>query len=217
MGGWSICNKPGAINRGNELIDKPYSESCEQNRAPILVVLREAFADRCQVLEIGSGTGQHAVYFGAELPHLRWQTSDVPQHHPGIRAWLAGAALPNVLPPITLDVKENGWHGSRYDAVFSAHTLHIMSWPEVERFFEGVGAVLEPGGVLVVYGPFNYGGTYTSESNARFDGWLRQRDPASGVRDFEAVDALARAQGLDLQQDIAMPANNRSLVWHKMT
>jgi len=99
--------------------------------------------------------------------------------------------------------------------VFSANTLHIMSWPEVERFFAGVGAVLEPGGVLVVYGPFNYGGAFTSDSNARFDGWLKQRDPASGVRDFEAVNAQALAQGLVLQQDIAMPANNRSLVWHK--
>ena len=197
------------------MIDKPYSESCEQNRVPILAVLRETFADRRLVLEIGSGTGQHAVYFGAELPHLRWQTADVSPHHPGIRAWLDEAALPNVLPPLALDVNETDWHGGRYDAVFSANTLHIMSWPEVERFFEGVGAVLEPGGVLVVYGPFNYGGAFTSESNARFDGWLKQRDPASGVRDFEAVNALAKAQGLVLQQDIAMPANNRSLVWHK--
>ena len=196
-------------------MDKPFSESCEQNRAPILAVLREAFADRNHVLEIGRGTGQHAVYFGSELPHLRWQTADVPLHHPGIRAWLDEAALPNVLPPITLDVNAHGWHLGRYDAVFSANTLHIMSWPEVERFFEGVGAVLKPGGVLVVYGPFNYGGAYTSKSNARFDGWLKQRNPASGVRDFEAVDALAKSQALVLQRDIAMPANNRSLVWHK--
>jgi len=122
-----------------------------------------------------------------------------------------------VLAPIALDVNDSGWHGGRYDAVFSANTLHIMSWPEVERFFAGVGEVLAPGGVLVVYGPFNYNGTYTSDSNARFDAWLKQRDPASGVRDFEAVDALAKTQGLVLQQDIAMPANNRSLVWQKMS
>jgi len=198
------------------MIDKPFSESCEQNREPILAVLREVFADRSRLLEIGSGTGQHAVYFGAELPHLRWQTGDVPQYHPGIRLWLTEAALPNVLAPIALDVNDGGWHSGRYDAVFSANTLHIMGWPEVERFFAGVGAVLAPGGVLVVYGPFNYNGTYTSESNARFDGWLKQRDPASGVRDFEAVDALAQSQGLVLQQDIAMPANNRSLVWQKI-
>ena len=197
------------------MINKPYSESCEQNREPILAVLRKAFADRHRVLEIGSGTGQHAVYFAPELPHLVWQTADVQAHHPGIHAWLDEAALPNVLPPLELDVNQNAWHSGRYDAVFSANTLHIMGWPEVERFFAGVGAVLEPGGVLVVYGPFNYNGQFTSESNARFDAWLKARDPASGVRDFEAVDALARAQGLLLQHDIAMPANNRSLVWQR--
>lgn len=195
--------------------DKPFSESCVQNRAPILAVLRAVFADRSQLLEIGSGTGQHAVYFGAELPHLRWQTADVPLHHPGIRLWLAEAALPNVLPPLALDVNQDAWRTGRYDAVFSANTLHIMSWPEVERFFAGVDAVLEIGGVLAVYGPFNYGGAYTSESNARFDTWLKARDPNAGVRDFEAVDALARARGLVLLQDVAMPANNRMLVWHR--
>ncbi len=116
--------------------DKPFAESCVQNRAPILAVLREVFADRRRVLEIGSGTGQHAVYFGAELPHLVWQTADVPQQHPGIRQWLDAAALPNVLPPIALDVSQTAWRNARYDAAFSANTLHIMGWPEVEQFFE---------------------------------------------------------------------------------
>ncbi len=198
------------------MTNKPFSESCVQNRAPILAVLRDVFADRSHVLEIGSGTGQHAVDFGAELPHLRWQTADVPHYHPGIHAWLDEAALPNVLPPIALDVNQTAWRSGRYDAVFSANTLHIMSWPEVEQFFEGVGTVLAPGGVLTVYGPFNYHGAYTSESNARFDAWLKTRDPASGVRDFEAIETLARAQGLVLQQDVAMPANNRTLVWRKL-
>ena len=197
------------------MTDKPFSESCVQNREPILAVLRELFADRSRVLEIGSGTGQHAVYFGAELPHLRWQTADVPPHHAGIHLWLAEANLANVLPPLALDVNQTRWRSGRYDAVFSANTLHIMSWPEVEKFFAGVGEILESGGILAVYGPFNYNGAFTSESNARFDAWLKARDPASGVRDFEAVDALARAQGLHLQQDIAMPANNRTLVWRK--
>jgi cyclopropane fatty-acyl-phospholipid synthase-like methyltransferase len=197
------------------LIDKPFSESCIQNRDPILTILHECFADRSHVLEIGSGTGQHAVYFGAELPHLRWQTADVSPHHAGIRLWLAEAKLANVLPPLSLDVNQTAWRDGRYDAVFSANTLHIMSWPEVEKFFEGVGEVLQAGGILAVYGPFNYDGHYTSESNARFDAWLKARDPASGVRDFEAVDALARAQSLVLQQDIAMPANNRMLIWRK--
>ena len=197
------------------MTDKPYSESCEQNRTPILAVLRAVFADRQHVLEIGSGTGQHAVYFGAELPHLRWQTADVLAHHPGIEAWRTEAALPNVLPPLELDANETGWHAGRYDAVFSANTLHIMSVQEVEKCFTGIGQVLEPGGVLAIYGPFNYQGQFTSDSNARFDQWLKSRDPASGIRDFEAVDALARQQGLALLHDHAMPANNRTLVWTK--
>ena len=195
--------------------DKPFAESCVQNREPILAVLREVFAGCSHVLEIGSGTGQHAVYFGAELPHLVWQTADVPQHHAGILAWLTEAALPNVLPPLAVDVAQTAWRSGRYDAVFSANALHIMSWPEVAHFFEGLGAILEAGGVLAIYGPFNYNGAFTSESNARFDAWLKARDPASGVRDFEAVDALARAQGLILQADFAMPANNRTLVWRR--
>ena len=197
------------------MTDKPYSESCEQNRSPILAVLRAVFADRQHVLEIGSGTGQHAVYFGAELPHLRWQTADVLAHHPGIEAWRTEAALPNVLPPLELDANETGWHSGRYDALFSANTLHIMSVQEVEKCFTGIGQVLEPGGVLAIYGPFNYQGQFTSDSNARFDQWLKSRDPASGIRDFEAVDALARQQGLALLHDHAMPANNRTLVWTK--
>jgi len=198
------------------MIDKPFSESSAENREPILAVLREVFADCSKVLEIGSGTGQHAVYFGAELSHLSWQTADLPQHHAGVRMWLEEAALPNVLAPITLDVNRTDWLDGRYDAVFSANTLHIVSWPEVEKFFAGVGTVLQPGGVLAVYGPFNYNGQFTSPSNARFDQWLKSRDPASGVRDFEAVDKLAQAQNLILHRDIAMPVNNRTLVWRRM-
>jgi len=198
------------------MIDKPFSESSAENREPILSVLREVFASCSEVLEIGSGTGQHAVYFGAELSHLSWQTADLPQHHAGIRMWLNEAALPNVLAPIALDVNRSDWLERRYDAVFSANTLHIVSWPEVEKLFAGVGTVLQPGGVLAVYGPFNYNGQFTSPSNARFDQWLKDRDPASGVRDFEAVDALAREQNLILERDIAMPVNNRTLVWRRM-
>jgi cyclopropane fatty-acyl-phospholipid synthase-like methyltransferase len=198
------------------MIDKPFSESSAENREPILAVLREVFANCSKVLEIGSGTGQHAVYFGAELSHLNWQTADLPQHHAGIRMWLDEVALPNVLAPIALDVNRSDWLDGRYDAVFSANTLHIVSWPEVEKFFAGVGKVLQPGGVLAIYGPFNYNGQFTSPSNARFDQWLKQRDPASGIRDFESVDALARAQNLILQWDIAMPVNNRTLVWRRI-
>ncbi len=196
---------------------KPYAESCEQNRAPILAVLREVFSDRKNVLEIASGTGQHAVYFGSELPHLTWQTSELPENHAGIQAWLDEARLPNVLPPLAIDLHDEAWPpAATVDAVFNANTVHIVSWPAVERMFAGIGRVLAPGGLLCLYGPFNYGGHFTSESNARFDAWLKGRDPESGVRDFEALDELARRQGLELLQDVAMPANNRTLVWQKM-
>jgi SAM-dependent methyltransferase len=194
---------------------KPYAESCEQNRAPILAVLQDVFADRKLVLEIASGTGQHAVYFGAALPHLTWQTSELPSNHAGIQAWLDEAGLPNVRPPLTLDVNDAQWPATQVDAIFNANTVHIVAWPAVERMFAGIGRVLAPGGILCIYGPFNCGGQFTSESNARFDVWLKNRDPNSGVRDFEAINQLAEAQGLTLRQDIAMPSNNRSLVWQR--
>ena len=194
---------------------KPYSESSEQNREPILAVLLHAFADRRQVLEIASGTGQHAVYFGAALPHLTWQTSELTQNHAGIQAWLDEASLPNVLPPLELDVTADEWPVGRVDAVCNANTVHIVGWPAVEKLFAGIGRVLQPGGIVCLYGPFNYGGRFTSESNARFDAWLKDRDPVSGVRDFEAVNALAEVQGLRLIDDVEMPVNNRSLIWRR--
>ncbi|MGQ9862012.1 MAG: DUF938 domain-containing protein [Thiobacillaceae bacterium] len=194
--------------------DKPYAPACDRNRDPILAVLREHFADRQQVLEIGSGTGQHAVHFAAALPHLIWQTSDRREQLAGIRLWLDAAALPNTPPPLALDV--NGpWPRQRFDAVFSANTLHILAWAEVERMFAGLAALLDETGKLVIYGPFNYGGRYTSESNARFDQWLKAEDARRGIRDFEAVDALAAGIGLTLLEDRAMPANNRCLVWQR--
>jgi cyclopropane fatty-acyl-phospholipid synthase-like methyltransferase len=194
---------------------KPYSESCEQNRAPILDVLRRELAGRRRLLEVGSGTGQHAVYFAPEFPDLDWQTSDVVEMHAGIRCWLEEARPANVLPPLALDVCRDPWPQTRYDALFSANTAHIMSWSQVECLFAGAGRVLEPGGVFCLYGPFNYDGHFTSESNARFDQWLKARDPASGVRAFEAVNALAESAGLRLKQDYEMPVNNRILVWIK--
>jgi cyclopropane fatty-acyl-phospholipid synthase-like methyltransferase len=194
---------------------KPFAESCEQNRAPILEVLRIELAGKSRLLEIGSGTGQHAVYFAPEFPGLSWQTSDVVESHAGIRAWLDDTGVANALPPRTLHVCKDAWPSARYDAVFSANTAHIMSWPEVECFFAGVGQVLEAGGVFCLYGPFNYNGHYTSDSNARFDQWLRQRDPLSGVRDFDALQTLAEKAGLQFKADYAMPANNRTLVWSK--
>ncbi len=192
---------------------KPYAEACERNRAPILDVLKWAFAASRDVLEIGSGTGQHAVYFASRLPHLVWHTSDLAGQHAAIRAWIADAGPANVRLPLVLDVNDSIWPIAAVDAVFSANTLHIMSWPAVERMFTGIARVLKPQGVVCVYGPFNYGGRYTSPSNARFDEWLKGRDPESGIRDFASVDRLARDAGLTLRRDFAMPANNRSLVW----
>lgn len=196
------------------MADKPYSASCDRNRDPILAVLREHFADRRDVLEIGSGTGQHAVYFAAALPQLRWQTSDRPQNHEDILAWLDEAALPNTPLPLALDVN-NPWPEQKFDAVFSANTLHIMSWPEVETMFARLPGVLADDARLVIYGPFNYGGEFTSPSNAQFNVTLKTWGAHMAIRDFEAVDALARAAGLRLLEDRAMPANNRCLVWKR--
>ncbi|HEX4050442.1 MAG TPA: DUF938 domain-containing protein [Steroidobacteraceae bacterium] len=193
---------------------KPYAEACERNRNPILAVLERHFADRRQVLEIGSGTGQHAVHFAAALPQLLWQTSDVESNLPGIRLWMAEAHLPNLLPPIALDVS-GAWPSVRYDAIFTANTLHIMSWGEVVALFAALPKVLASDGVLAVYGPFNYDGAFSSPSNASFDAWLKQRSRHSGIRDFAAVDELARNIGLTLVEDRAMPANNRTLVWQR--
>ena len=191
---------------------KPYAPACDRNRDPILAVLKKYFADRRQVLEIGSGTGQHAVYFASALPHLVWQTSDVAENLPGIRAWLDESPLPNTPPPLQLEV--NGlWPKGIYDGIFSANTLHIMSWPEVRTLFASLPRVMAPNARVIFYGPFNYDGRYTSASNEAFDRSLRQRDPGMGIRNFEDIAALATAAGLELLEDCAMPANNRTLVW----
>lgn len=194
---------------------KPFSQACENNKEPILAVLRDCFADQRQVVEIGSGTGQHAVHFAGAMPWLSWQPTDRAEHLPGIRAWRDAAALPNLLEPLELDVDQPAWPLQRADAVFSANTAHIMSWPQVERFVAGVGLLLPASGCFCLYGPFNYGGGHTSASNADFDAWLRRRDPRSGLRDVEAIHDLAAQAGLQPAADHAMPANNRLLVWRK--
>jgi SAM-dependent methyltransferase len=195
-------------------MDKPHAPATDRNREPILQVLRERFADRRQVLEIGSGTGQHAVYFAQALPWLRWQSSDVAGHLPGIGLWLAVAGLANTPAPLEIDLRQ-AWPAVEFDAVFSANTLHIMGWTQVQQLFSELGRRMPPAGLLTVYGPFNYGGQFTSESNARFDATLRAGNAASGLRDFEAVDALAAQAGLFLLEDRAMPANNRCISWQR--
>lgn len=193
-------------------MEKPTAPSCEKNRESILAVLREHFADRRHVLEIGSGTGQHGIFFAEHLPHLRWQTSDRAENLPGITAWLQEAALPNTVLPLELDVTA-AWPERRHDAVFSANTLHIMPWSAVECLFARLPDVLAANARLVIYGPFNYGGQFSSDSNAAFDRWLKEKAPHQGIRDFEKVHALAQAAGLELLEDRAMPSNNRCLVW----
>jgi hypothetical protein len=197
--------------------DKPFAPACERNAAPILSVLREHLAGRRRVLEVGSGTGQHAVHFAAALPQLRWQCSDVVANLPGIRMWLDEAALPNTPPPLALDVA-GAWPAAPaggWDALFTANTLHIMGWPEVGRLFAALPSIAAPDAILIVYGPFNYGGRFTGPGNAGFDASLRAADPARGLRDAEAVDALARAAGFVALEDRAMPADNRCLVWRR--
>ncbi|UCH46927.1 MAG: DUF938 domain-containing protein [Betaproteobacteria bacterium] len=196
-------------------MDKPFSPACERNREPIADVIDPLFADIESVLEIGSGTGQHAVYFGARMLHLVWQTSDLPNNHHGIHQWLEEAALPNVLPPLSLDVDDESWPVQRFDAVFTANTLHIVSWPSVQNMFAGISRLLDEDGLFCVYGPFRYGARHTSESNARFDASLRSHDPHSGIREIGAVLELARGVSLAMTADHAMPANNRLLVFSK--
>lgn len=191
----------------------PWSEACERNKGPILEVLRETFADRRCVIEIGSGTGQHAVHFARHLPQVTWQPTDRGEHLDGLAARIAAEGPPNLMVPLELDVLREPWPSAMGDAVFSANTLHIMSWRAVEALFAGLRRVLVEDGVLAIYGPFKYRGDYTTASNAAFDAMLRERDPESGLRDFEAVNALAAAAGLELQADHAMPANNQLLVW----
>ena len=195
--------------------EKPYSPASERNRDPILEVLRAHFAQVREVLEIGSGTGQHAVHFAAAMPWLSWQCSDRADYLQGIGMWLDEAALPNTPPSLELDVAQGSWPVRSFDAAFSANTLHIMGWPEVEAFFAGLDETLAADAVLAVYGPFNYGGQFTSDSNRAFDASLKARDGRMGIRDAEAVDALAQTIGLRLVDDVAMPANNRCRVWRR--
>lgn len=212
------------------MIDKPHAPACERNRDPILRVLRRVFAGRRHVLEIGSGTGQHAVHFAAAMPWLTWQCSDRAESLPGIRMWLDEAGLANTPAPVALEVRgawpcvepraptpafprERARGLARFDALFSANTLHIMGWVEVEAMFAGLDAVLADAATVAIYGPFNHGGLFSSDSNRVFDASLKARDPRMGIRDSEAVDALARAIGLRRVDDVAMPANNRCLVW----
>ena len=193
----------------------PFSAACERNKDPILEVLRTRFADRTQVLEIGSGTGQHAVYFARALSYLTWHPTEQLAYLPDLAERVKLEGGHNLRPPTVLDVRQAVWPVRSVDAIFTANTLHIMSWPEVMALFRGLSFVLAPGGVLCAYGPFRYEGRYTSDSNREFDRMLQERDPLSGLRDIQAVTALAEQYGLRLVADHDLPANNRLVVFAK--
>ncbi len=196
------------------MLNKPYSESCDQNREPIGEVLDQFITDRKTVLEIGSGSGQHAVYFSAKYPFLLWQTSDLSANHSGIQAWIDDSQLDNVLAPIELDATGK-WPDKQYDLLYSANTVHIMSSYAVEKLFYNIPECMHDDSVFLLYGPFNYQGKYTSDSNARFDNWLKQRNPESGIKNFEWLQDIARQSALRCTHDFTMPENNRLLVWQK--
>lgn len=205
-------------------MQKPFSPSCERNREPILEVLRRHLGGARRVLEIGSGTGQHAVHFAAAMPGLTWQTSDDAGNLAGINQWLDDAGLANTPPPFALQaaaepaphfIPELPVRLQPFDALFTANTLHIMGWAEVQALFASLPGILSQDALVIVYGPFNEAGCFSSESNREFDLNLKSRDPRSGIRDIDAVDALAEAAGLLRVDDVAMPANNRMLVWRR--
>ncbi|MEY2920838.1 MAG: hypothetical protein RL261_2143 [Pseudomonadota bacterium] len=196
----------------------PFSEACERNKGPILEVLRRWLGNQAGVvLEIGAGTGQHAVHFARNLPRLSWQPTERLESLASLAARIEVEGSSNLLAPVELDVEQGAWpcDADSVDAVFTANTFHIVSWAQVQALFRGVGRVLRDDGLLFAYGPFRYAGQFTSYSNSVFDEALRSRDPLSGIREFEAVDSLALAQGLRLVEDCAMPANNQTLVWRR--
>ena len=194
---------------------RAFCPAADRNKAPILEVLKELFTDPGYILELGSGTGQHAVYFAANLPHITWQATELPSELAGIEAWRREAVLANLPPPLELDVHRDPWPVTRADGAFSANTAHILSWEGVELMFSGLARVVEAAGLFCLYGPFNEGGEYTSAGNAQLDAWVRARNPASGLRDLDDLGALARRTGFGLAANYSLPANNRLLVWRR--
>ncbi len=209
---------------------KPFSQACENNKQAILEVLKNYFAKAVAILEIGSGTGQHAVFFAENMPKIFWQTSDQSQYHPGINLWIDDVATDyagkrNIGRPLVLDVRQQAqWStsmmakqgfGVKFDGVFSANTAHIMSWNMVVDMFKGVGCLLNHNGLFVLYGPFNRDGEFTSPSNEQFHAMLLGQDNQMGIRDDRALVELGNRQQLSLIDDVAMPANNRILVFCK--
>ncbi|MFP5386170.1 MAG: DUF938 domain-containing protein [Bacteriovoracia bacterium] len=197
-------------------MEKPFSPACERNRIPILKVMQEVITSQDQrLLEIGSGTGQHAVYLAPHFPHMIWVTSDVKANHGGIQMWLDESGAPNIIGPGEFEVGKSEFPNGHFDVVFTANTFHIMSWDECVALMIMLGQNLRANAKVMVYGPFNYNGSFTSESNKEFDQQLKSRNPSMGIRNFEDVVKVMKENGLILSKDFEMPANNRILVFYK--
>jgi SAM-dependent methyltransferase len=200
--------------------EKPFAPSAERNREPLRDVLKKVLTGSGLLLEIGSGTGQHAAYLAQDFPAYQWQPTDLPEKLDTIDAWAADSDAENILPAIALDLaadpSKEDWPVQQCDALVCINTIHIVAWPLVVNLFRGASRALKPGGVMFVYGPFEYSDRPLEPSNAEFDEWLKLRDPNSGIRKFEDVNELAEQGGLRLEEDLAMPANNRSIWWRKV-
>lgn len=196
---------------------KPFSQACENNKQPILQKIASVFTQPGTILEIGTGTGQHAVHFARNLPHITWQPSDHPDNYQLCLPWITESKLANLIEtPLSLNVSTDDWHQlPPINGVFSANTAHIMTWQDVQAMFRGIGRKLQQGDAFCLYGPFNYSNEYTSASNQQFDMYLKKQNPAMGIRDMANLECIGRADGLLLETDFEMPANNRLLVWRK--
>ncbi|MBD2549311.1 DUF938 domain-containing protein [Microcystis elabens FACHB-917] len=201
----------------------PFSPACQRNQEPILAVLRRWLAPGARVLEVGSGSGQHAIHMARHLPGVHWQPSERQEALGGLAARISLEGADGLAPgahvaaPLVLDVTRPRWPAGPFEAVFTANTLHIVPAAAVPQLLAGTARVLAEGGLLLIYGPFRYGERHTAASNEAFDAHLRQLDPAMGVRDAEAIEREAAGLGLQLQRDEAMPANNRLLLFQKST
>ena len=196
---------------------KRFAQACDRNQAPILAVLKEVLPNRGKVLEIGSGTGQHAAYFSHFLPNLTWQPSDLADALPSIEAWRKESCVPNLNSPIVIDLLGNNEDLSRVDAIVCINVAHIVAWTGVERLFSIAANILESNGVLYFYGPYRYPDRTLEPSNVAFDRWLKEHNPVSGIRDYAAVESLAESSGFTLGGDRSMPSNNRSIWWVRET
>ncbi len=198
-------------------MNKPFSAACERNRDPIFDVLRQYIKpEHTHLLEIGSGTGQHAVYFAPHFKHMTWITSDVPAHHLGMVMWFKEFKIPNISGPIRFKVGIDEFPKQPVNIVYTANTFHIMSWKNVKTLMKMFGHRLRKNSLVMIYGPFNYDGKFTSPSNEQFDRMLKEENPDSGIRNFEDVNKAMIKNGFELLKDHEMPANNRMLIYKRL-